>query len=539
MAYFEYHFTRGANVAVALICKIIESTATPLALTRNGTPIPPLPYPNALVIAYPALDFNFTSWMTREHLDVLRNEQRAVAAAEGAGASKFLSSKRTTSMTNVKAMKRIAEQKDHLGHKSPLAVIKDVRPTRLAVVDASILAPEKNGRTKKQSSAGSSPTTATASDATTTTRTSGKWSGRTSSRGHTPVGPERVEQPDQNEGKETIVMGVRHKKSWSQSLSGTFKMLSPVVPSSNSASTPSSPTSLRVGIPDGKERTTRSAGIQAPNGSSSSPTPAPSLTRPPAPAGEGGQQQQKLSSKDSSFRDRLRGNIPELDRLEVNTTNLDLTPKANSFAGPAGSDADAGAVANDSGAVVELPAAAARDVSAMDSIPVPPTTGGMEADESSLSSESSDTDSLSGVPEGEREYYHLADKDKPLGARVLYPSDDEMGEFFHANADPHSAHPFHISPSHPTNAATATGAGMPSLSPATATAPAGAGFGGGRLEVERVTSSRAERESGKLVAEDKTIVKPGKKVPIGTRLTMTSRAGFFQDRIVSPSMVRV
>ena len=28
------------------------------------------------------------------------------------------------------------------------------------------------------------------------------------------------------------------------------------------------------------------------------------------------------------------------------------------------------------------------------------------------------------------------------------------------------------------------------------------------------------------------------KVPIGTRLTMTSRTGFFQDRVVSPSMVR-
>lgn len=30
---------------------------------------------------------------------------------------------------------------------------------------------------------------------------------------------------------------------------------------------------------------------------------------------------------------------------------------------------------------------------------------------------------------------------------------------------------------------------------------------------------------------------PTEKAPIGTRLTMTSRTGYFQDRIISPSMV--
>ncbi len=31
---------------------------------------------------------------------------------------------------------------------------------------------------------------------------------------------------------------------------------------------------------------------------------------------------------------------------------------------------------------------------------------------------------------------------------------------------------------------------------------------------------------------------PGERAPLGTRLTMTSRTGYFQDRIISPSMVR-
>ena len=544
-------------MAVALMCKIIESTTTPLALTRNGTLIPPLPYPYALVMAYPALDFNFTSWMSPDHLDVLRSEQRAIAVAaaaqsnagdepkggraradssearsagatDGTGMGSFLSRNRTTSMTNVRAMKRLAEQKDHLGHKSPLAVVKDVRTTRLAVVNASSLATAVR-KTKKKRSTSSSPSTV-ASDATTTaSKTSGK---KTSGRGRqgATVGVmdgEHVEPPEQ-EGKETVVMGVRRKKSWSQSLSGTFKMLSPVISSSTSTSTSASPTVPSPAV-NGKERkATQPFGTQVSNG----PSPTPSLTRPSvilAGAAAGGQQQ-KLS-KDSSFKTRLRESISELDRLEVNTTSLDLTPKAGSFVG---ATAGAGVVASDNiGFIVDPPEAAAGDLSTTDSyapprsisILAPPTTGGIEADdESSSSAETSESDGLSGVPEGEREYYPLAEKDKPLGARVLYSSDDEMGEFFHANADPHSVHPLHISPS-------AAAAGRLSssslLSPVT-----GTGAERGLLEVERV-------RKGELAEDNKAMVKPSKKVPIGTRLTMTSRAGFFQDRIVSPSMVCV
>jgi hypothetical protein len=67
---------------------------------------------------------------------------------------------------------------------------------------------------------------------------------------------------------------------------------------------------------------------------------------------------------------------------------------------------------------------------------------------------------------------------------------------------------------------------------------------------ERVKTPREERKfeltpvlgEAELVAADTRggelkIVKKRKKAPIGTRLTMTSRVGYFQDRIISPSMV--
>lgn len=58
-------------------------------------------HPLALVLAYPALDFNFNSWMTPQDIRVLRTEQ---------------------SSRNIPG---IAESKDHLSHKSPLAVVND------------------------------------------------------------------------------------------------------------------------------------------------------------------------------------------------------------------------------------------------------------------------------------------------------------------------------------------------------------------------------------------------------------------------------
>jgi hypothetical protein len=67
---------------------------------------------------------------------------------------------------------------------------------------------------------------------------------------------------------------------------------------------------------------------------------------------------------------------------------------------------------------------------------------------------------------------------------------------------------------------------------------------------ERVKTPKEERKfdlplptdsprlvEGVALPGEKTVVKKRKKAPIGTRLTMTSRVGYFQDRIISPSMV--
>lgn len=64
---------------------------------------PPLPL--ALIWTYPALDFNFTSFMPQEHLQILRHESSA-------------------------HIKAIIEQKEHLKHHSPLSVVEDSAPLK-------------------------------------------------------------------------------------------------------------------------------------------------------------------------------------------------------------------------------------------------------------------------------------------------------------------------------------------------------------------------------------------------------------------------
>ena len=60
----------------------------------------PLPHPLALVLNYPCLDFNFTSWMSPENLQVLRSEQSS-GRIDG-----------------------LVEQKDHLRGVSPLSMVR-------------------------------------------------------------------------------------------------------------------------------------------------------------------------------------------------------------------------------------------------------------------------------------------------------------------------------------------------------------------------------------------------------------------------------
>ncbi|KAJ7703015.1 Alpha/Beta hydrolase protein [Mycena rosella] len=91
----------GASVAANVVFKIIEHNEHP----ANRTVV--LPQPVALVFNYPALDFNFTSWMTPDNLRVLRTEE---------------------SSGNLAGLKELAEQKDHLKHISPLSMVGDKRP---------------------------------------------------------------------------------------------------------------------------------------------------------------------------------------------------------------------------------------------------------------------------------------------------------------------------------------------------------------------------------------------------------------------------
>lgn len=84
----------GANIATAMLVKLLE-TRTPAS---KG---PPLPV--ALVYAYAALSFHFTSWMPASDLRVLRSESHP-------------------------DVQTLLKQKSHLEHRSPLSVVQDLEP---------------------------------------------------------------------------------------------------------------------------------------------------------------------------------------------------------------------------------------------------------------------------------------------------------------------------------------------------------------------------------------------------------------------------
>ncbi|GFZ46234.1 hypothetical protein JCM24511_04481 [Saitozyma sp. JCM 24511] len=79
----------GGNICTTIMLRIVEHPSG-------------IPLPVSVVLAYPALDFNFTSWMSPTNLRVLRTEQ---------------------SETHIPGL---AAGKDHMRHKSPLAVVDDV-----------------------------------------------------------------------------------------------------------------------------------------------------------------------------------------------------------------------------------------------------------------------------------------------------------------------------------------------------------------------------------------------------------------------------
>jgi acetyl esterase/lipase len=87
----------GGNICTTIMNRILEHHKH---ITR----------PVAMILAYPALDFNFTSWMSPNNLRVLQTEQSEVH------------------------IPGLVHGKDHLRHKSPLSVVDDVgkKPKRPA-----------------------------------------------------------------------------------------------------------------------------------------------------------------------------------------------------------------------------------------------------------------------------------------------------------------------------------------------------------------------------------------------------------------------
>ncbi|CAD6589320.1 MAG: hypothetical protein TREMPRED_005334, partial [Tremellales sp. Tagirdzhanova-0007] len=79
----------GGNICATIMLRILEHSTA-------------IPRPISMILAYPALDFNYTSWMSPTNLRVLRTEQ---------------------SETHIPG---IVRGKDHMRHKSPLSVVDDV-----------------------------------------------------------------------------------------------------------------------------------------------------------------------------------------------------------------------------------------------------------------------------------------------------------------------------------------------------------------------------------------------------------------------------
>ena len=126
-------------MATGCIVKILEHNILlsdptlpyPAPLSR---PPKPLPLPVAVILSYPALDFNFTSWMTPSHLKVLREETEADEHRQHAKSPSLLR-RRSSSFfyssdddgNNEGWAKELRGAKDHLSHVNPLAMVNEDR----------------------------------------------------------------------------------------------------------------------------------------------------------------------------------------------------------------------------------------------------------------------------------------------------------------------------------------------------------------------------------------------------------------------------
>lgn len=129
----------GGCLATGCVIKIIEhnyllsdpSSPYPAPTSRSSGP---LPHPVAVMLSYPALDFNFTSWMTPSHLKVLREETEADELRQHLK-SPSLMRRRSSSFFYSSDdddacegwAKELRGAKDHLSHVNPLSMLGQER----------------------------------------------------------------------------------------------------------------------------------------------------------------------------------------------------------------------------------------------------------------------------------------------------------------------------------------------------------------------------------------------------------------------------
>jgi hypothetical protein len=124
-------------LATGCVVKILEhnlllSDPTLPYPTPVSRPPTTLPLPVAVLLSYPALDFNFTSWMTPSHLRVLREETEADEHRQHSKSPSLLrrqsSSFFYSSDDDGGWAKELRGAKDHLSHANPLAMVNEERP---------------------------------------------------------------------------------------------------------------------------------------------------------------------------------------------------------------------------------------------------------------------------------------------------------------------------------------------------------------------------------------------------------------------------
>ncbi|KAI0305440.1 Alpha/Beta hydrolase protein [Multifurca ochricompacta] len=127
----------GGCLATGCVVKIIEHnllTSDPSLPYHAPESRPPTPLllPVAVLLSYPAMDFNFTSWMTPSHLKVLREETEADEHRQHSKSPTLL--RRQTSSFFYTSdddgnsegwAKELRGAKDHLSHANPLAMVNE------------------------------------------------------------------------------------------------------------------------------------------------------------------------------------------------------------------------------------------------------------------------------------------------------------------------------------------------------------------------------------------------------------------------------